>query len=75
VVYLPESKFSSLGEVFVVDEYFDVVNVKRPYSLEVGIFNGIVEFNFRSSVILIHITKYFLQQQKKYNTVDDYFQL
>jgi hypothetical protein len=36
------------------DEYFDVFNVKRPYSLEVGIFKDIVELKFRSSATLIY---------------------
>jgi len=40
----------SLGDD--VDEYFDVVNVNRPYSLDVGMFNAMVEFNFISSVNL-----------------------
>jgi hypothetical protein len=44
-VYLPESRFPFLGEFVVEDEYLDVVKVKRPYSLEVGIFKGIVELN------------------------------
>jgi hypothetical protein len=42
-VYLPESRFPFLGEVVVEDEYLDVDKVKRPYSLEVGIFKGIAE--------------------------------
>jgi len=42
-VYLPESRFPFLGEVVVEDEYLDVDKVKRPYSLEVGIFKCIAE--------------------------------
>ena len=53
-MYLPESRFPSLGVVIVDAEYFDVVNVKRPYSLEVGIFKDIVEFKFNLSTTLIY---------------------
>jgi len=52
-VNLPELIiFPSLGVLIVDDEYLDDVNVKRPYSLEVGIFKDIVVGNFGSSFIL-----------------------
>ena len=41
--YLAESRLAALGEVIVEVEYLDVDTVNRPYSLDVGIFKGIVE--------------------------------
>ena len=53
--------FVSLGDVTVDEEYFDVIKVNRPYSLDVGTFIDMIEFIFKSSAILISIKQVFFK--------------